>query len=111
MRRLLAQTFGRTNMRSDGIPKSFKLAGHTIKVVNIPLKRWKYGEDVLAMWIPSELRIELRSDLTGSHRQQVFLHEAVHAILDCASYHDLSASEDFVDRTSMLLHQMLTTMK
>ena len=111
MRRLLAQTFGRTNMRSDGIPKSFKLAGHTIKVVNIPLKRWKYGEDVLAMWIPSELRIELRSDLTGSHRQQVFLHEAVHAILDCASYHDLSANEDFVDRTSLMLHCMLTTMK
>jgi len=98
-------------MRSDGIPKSFKLAGHTIKVVNIPLKRWKYGEDVLAMWIPSELRIELRSDLTGSHRQQVFLHEAVHAILDCASYHDLSANEDFVDRTSLMLHCMLTTMK
>jgi len=103
--------FGRINMRSDSIPKSFKLAGHTIKVINIPLKRWKYGEEVLAMWIPAELRIELRSDLTGTHRQAVFLHEAMHAMLDTASYYELSASEDFVDRMATMLHCMLTTMK
>jgi hypothetical protein len=98
-------------MREDGIPRSFKLAGHTIKVVTVPLKKWQWGDQVLAMWLPGELRIELRRDLEGTHRQQVFLHEAVHAILDCASYHELSANEDFVDRTSMMLHQMLTTMK
>ena len=98
-------------MREDGIPKSFKLGGHTIKVVNIPIKRWDYGEQVLAMWIPNDARIEMRGDLTGTHRQQVFLHEAVHAILDNCSYYELSGNEEFVDRVSTMLHQMLTTMK
>jgi hypothetical protein len=98
-------------MREDGIPKRFKLGGHTIKVVNISVKRWEYGEQVLAMWIPAELRIEMRGDLAGTHRQQVFLHEAVHAILDTASYYELSQNEEFVDRVSTMLHQMLTTMK
>jgi hypothetical protein len=98
-------------MRNDGIPKRFKLAGHTIRVVTVPVKRWAYGENILAMWSPPNLKIELRGDLEGTHRQQVFLHEAVHAILDVSAYHDLSENEEFVDRVSTMLHQMLTTWK
>ena len=98
-------------MRDYGIPKSFKLGGHTIKVVNVPLKRWEYGEQVLAMWIPSECKIQMRGDLEGTNRQQVFLHEACHAMLDTASYYEMSQNEEFVDRLSTMLHQMLTTMK
>jgi hypothetical protein len=98
-------------MRADGIPRRFQLAGHTIKVVNVAVKRWPYGDNVLAMWSPSDLKIELRGDLTGTHRQTVFLHEAMHAMLDTSSYYELSQNEDFVDRMSIMLHQMLTTMK
>jgi hypothetical protein len=98
-------------MREDGVPRSFALGPHKIKVVNVPAKKWKWGDTVLAMWMPSECRIELISTLSGTYRQTVFLHEAVHAILDTCGYYDISENEDFVDRFSVILHQMLTTMK
>lgn len=98
-------------MRSDGIPKIFQLAGHTIHVVNIPKRKWKHGPDCIGMWLPDEYRIELLSSLKGTNRQQVFLHEATHAILDTAGYYELSEDEALVDRISHLLQQMLTTME
>jgi len=98
-------------MRKDGIPKSFQLAGHTITVVNVPVRKWKHGKDCVGMWLPSENRIELLTTLKGTHRQQVFMHEATHAILDTAGYYELSEDEPLVDRLSHLLQQMLTTME
>lgn len=98
-------------MRSDGIPKSFQLAGHTITVVNVPYRKWKHGKDCVGMWMPDLNRIELRQSLKGTHRQQVFMHEATHAILDTAGYYKLSEDEPLVDRLSHLLQQMLTTME
>jgi hypothetical protein len=98
-------------MRRDGIPKQFQLAGHTIQVVNVPVRKWKHGKDCVGMWLPSENRIELLTTLKGTHRQQVFLHEATHAILDTAGYYELSEDEPLVDRLSHLLQQMLTTME
>lgn len=95
----------------EGIPRQFKLGGHTIKVKTISAKKWPHGEHILAIWMPSEMRIEMISSLEGTVRQQVFLHEAVHAILDVASYRELSENEDFVDRFSIMLHMMLTTMR
>lgn len=95
--------------RTDGVPKRFDLAGYKIKVVTIPVKKWQYGEHILAMWVPAELKIEMRGDLEGSHRQQVFLHEAVHAIFDVAGHHAESENEALVDRTATFLHQMLST--
>lgn len=98
-------------MRKDGIPKSFQLAGHTINVVNIPKRRWKHGDDSVGMWLPEQNRIELLTSLKGTNRQQVFLHEATHAILDIAGYYKLSEDEALVDRIAHLLQQMLTTME
>lgn len=95
----------------DGIPKTFNLAGHTITVVNVPPKKWKHGKECIGMWIPDQYRIELISSLKGTNRQQVFMHEAVHAILDVAGYYDMSADEVLVDRLSHLMHQMLVTME
>lgn len=97
--------------RDDGVPKSFQLGGHTVKVLTIPLKKWPHGENVLAMWMPSELKIELRGDLEGSHRQAVWLHEVTHAVFDMACYHELSENEELVERVATFLHQILTTMK
>lgn len=95
----------------DGIPKKFQLAGHTIEVVNIPRRKWKHGKDCVGMWLPDQYRIELLASLKGTNRQQVFLHEAVHAILDVAGYYELSADESLVDRVSHLLHHMLVSME
>jgi hypothetical protein len=95
----------------DGIPKQFKLAGHTIEIVNVPAKKWKHGKDCVGMWMPDQYRIEIIGTLKGTNRQQVFLHEAVHAILDVAGYYELSEDEALVDRVSHLLQQMLTTME
>jgi hypothetical protein len=46
----------------------------------------------------------------GSNRQQVWCHEAIHAILDIAGHDDLSRDEQLVDRLGHLLQQMLVTM-
>jgi|GEM_PF-1682221 len=96
---------------SDGIPKAFSLAGHNVEIVNIPRKKWKHGEDCVGMWLPEQYRIELLASLKGTYRQQIFLHEAVHAILDVAGYYELSADEPLVDRVSHLLHHMLISME
>jgi hypothetical protein len=95
----------------DGIPKKFNLAGHTIEIVNIPRRKWKHGKNCVGMWIPDQYRIELLGSLKGTNRQQVFLHEAVHAILDVAGYYQLSEDEALVDRVSHLLHHMLVSME
>jgi len=95
----------------DGIPKKFNLAGHTIEIVNISRRKWKHGKNCVGMWIPDQYRIELLGSLKGTNRQQVFLHEAVHAILDVAGYYQLSEDEALVDRVSHLLHHMLITME
>jgi len=98
-------------MRRDGIPKSFQLAGHTIKIVNVSKRRWKHGKDTVGIWLPEENIIELISTLKGTHRQQVFMHEATHAVLDIAGYYILSEDEALVDRLAHLFQQMLTTME
>ncbi|NBS67347.1 hypothetical protein EBT31_00335 [bacterium] len=95
----------------DGIPKAFSLAGHKIEVVNIPSSKWKNGKNCVGMWLPDKYRIELHGSLKGTNRQQIFLHEAVHAIMDVAGYYELSGDEAFVDRVSHFLHHMLVSME
>lgn len=96
-------------MRSDGIPKSFQLAGHTIEVRSVPSKKWKHGKDCVGIWLPEHYRIEIRSHLRGSNRQQVFTHELIHAMLDIAGHDDLSRDEQLVDRLGHLLQQAMVT--
>jgi hypothetical protein len=95
----------------DGIPKKFNLAGHTIEVVTVSRRKWKHSKDAVGMWLPDQYRIELLSTLKGTNRQQIFMHEAVHAILDVAGYYELSEDEALVDRLSHLLHHMLVSME
>jgi len=97
--------------RSDGIPKQFQLAGHTIKVMVVPPRKWKHGKNCVGIWLPDEYRIEILSTCRGTNRQQVWAHEAIHALLDIAGHDDLSRDEQLVDRLGHLLQQMLTTME
>lgn len=97
--------------RSDGVPKQFQLAGHTIEVNVVTPRKWKHGKNCVGIWLPDSYKIELLSTCKGSNRQQVFCHEAIHAMLDIAGHDDLSRDEQLVDRLGHLLQQMLTTME
>ena len=98
-------------MRSDGIPSQFQLLGHTIKVRVVSPGRWRHGKDIVGIWLPDDYRIDIVSTVKGSHRQQVWAHEAMHAMLDLGGYEALSADVVLVDRLGHLLQQMLTTME
>ena len=104
---------GATNAvtRSDGVPRQFQLAGHTIKVKVIPPSKWRHGKNYVGMWLPDKYEIHIVSSCKGTNRQQVWAHEAVHALLDVAGHDDLSRQEQLVDRLGHLLQQMLTTME
>jgi hypothetical protein len=98
-------------MRSDGIPSQFQLLGHTIKVRVVSPSRWRHGKDTVGIWLPEQYRIDIVSTVKGSHRQQTWAHEAMHAMLDLGGYEALSTDEVLVDRLGHLLQQMLTTME
>jgi hypothetical protein len=63
------------------------------------------------MWLPDRYEIHLLSTCKGTHRQQVWAHEAIHALLDVAGLDELSSDESKVDLLGHLLQQMLTTME
>lgn len=90
------------------IPRSFKLAGHTIEVRIVRPSRWAHGNCEGAWW-PSRKRIELLSTLKGTHLEQRFFHELVHALFDISGHEELSRDENLVDRLGHLLHQAQTT--
>ena len=97
--------------RTDGIPKKFQLAGHTIEVRTVPRSKWRHGKTCVGIWLPDAYRIEVLASLRGSNRQQVFTHELIHALLDVAGHDDLSRNEQLVDRLGHLLQQAMTTME
>ena len=98
-------------MREDGIPARFQLAGHTIKVKVITPSKWRHGKNCVGMWLPQKNEIHILSSCKGTYRQQVWAHEAIHAILEMAGLDELSSREDKVDLLGHLLQQMLTTME
>lgn len=95
---------------STGIPKSFQLLGHTITVRVMPRSKWRHGKNVVGMWIPDKLRIDLLADPIETQLQATFCHELTHALLDMMN-HKLSNDEVFVDNLGALLQQALTTFK
>lgn len=94
---------------SHGIPASFQLAGHTVQVRIIPASRWTHGDRCEGVWIPNKHLIEISAECKGTHRQAVFTHELMHAMLDAAGYEKLSRDEEHVERMGQLLMQVLTT--
>lgn len=90
------------------IPKTFKIFGLTFKVTQ-PYKfknndRW--GECNI-----NTKSIKVLRSLNKEQKEITYLHEITHAILDCLEYNELSHNEDFVERFSKALHQVLTTSK
>jgi hypothetical protein len=93
---------------ATGIPTSFQLLGHTITVRVISRSKWRHGKNVVGMWMPDKLRIDLLSDPIETQLQATFCHELTHAMLDMMN-HELSHDEVFVDNLGALLMQALIT--
>jgi len=108
MARDTAQPSGGDRHRRLGIPRSFKLHGHLVRVRIIPPSRWRYGKTNVGIYLPDTHRIELRSDQGDTELQQTMCHELGHALLDEMN-HPLSHDEIFVDNLGSLLHQALST--
>ena len=87
------------------IPRQFKLMGHTIKVRFVQLDRKTDGE-----WRSDSKLIALSTRLhkkPRSYKEQVFLHEFFHCVLDHMGQTKLSNNEDFVDSMASAFHQAL----
>lgn len=93
---------------ATGIPSSFQLHGHTIRVRVLPRSKWPHGKGVVGLWDPEKLRIDLLNNQIETQLQATFTHELVHALLDQMN-HELSHDEVFVDNLGALLQQALTT--
>lgn len=96
-------------MRTDGIPKTFKLMGHTINVRVVPQSKWRHGGNCVGRWDPNKHRIDVLAVQPASNRQQIFCHELMHALFDMAGHEALSQDEALVDRMGHLIQQALTT--
>lgn len=92
------------------IPKSFKLMGHTIRVVI--RDDLLTDADCYGRWWKAKQLIELQSvggDLTKSFQLQTFWHEVTHAILETIGEDKRSGDERYVDLWGQMIHQVLTT--
>lgn len=90
------------------IPRTFNLFGYTFKVKS----PWKVDKE--DNWGEASIKnrwVKVKRGLNQEQREITYLHEMTHIILDCLEYNDLSDDEDFVERFSKALHQVLTTSK
>jgi hypothetical protein len=86
------------------VPSSFKLAGMTWTVIQVP------GLDNLGETHRDALKIELREELTPAIKKQTFLHELLHAIWFTMGDEEGGEEKD-VEAFAQLLYQALSTMK
>ena len=87
------------------IPRQFKAFGHTIRVRYAQLDRQTDGE-----WRTDSKLILLSRRLhrkPRTHKEQIFLHELMHCILDHIGKHKLSSDEGLVDALAHGLHQAM----
>lgn len=96
------------------IPKSFKLLGHTIEVIEEPAGFYennRYGAcNYEGKWIKLAPPAPSHPVTQGSF-EHTFLHELVHMVFYHTEQSGLNKNEDFVDLVAGLLHQALTTME
>lgn len=83
--------------------------GHLYTVRVVPLRDWKDPEAVGTFDNAKREILILKADLATM--QQVFLHEAEHAVLLAMGRDELYKDESFVDLHAAMYHQILTTME
>jgi Zn-dependent peptidase ImmA (M78 family) len=87
------------------IPAEVKVAGVTYKVLEKEYVEFEQNKNYAGSCCYNESEINVLNTLSGTRKEQVFVHELVHAILMEAGYdeHD----EDQVNRIGIVLHQVL----
>jgi predicted SprT family Zn-dependent metalloprotease len=93
------------------IPKRFQLFGHTIEVNwydNLLIRTNNVGE---AHYNFNEIKLDYMHERPESYKEQVFLHEVLHLILNLLGEEELRQNEKLVDTFASLLHQAINTME
>lgn len=92
------------------IPETIEIAGITYKIqIKYPdAPELDYGT-CKGSQINSKALITLRNDMEGDIKNQCFIHELVHAILDALaiSHTTVTIDERFADSFSQLLYQVI----
>ena len=89
------------------IPRRFQLMGHTITVRRVPKARWKH-KDCCGYFDPAKMIIAVCTGPSISSQEQIFWHEATHAMLYCLGMPEYD-NEQLVDQLGGLIHQIVTT--
>jgi Zn-dependent peptidase ImmA (M78 family) len=87
------------------IPNEVKVAGITYKVSEKDYVEINVNKNCLGSCSYADSNIVILNSLSNTRKEQVFVHELVHAVLMEAGYdeHD----EDMVNRIGIVLHQVL----
>lgn len=91
------------------IPDEFQVGVHTVKVLKNRRLKDAYG-----LWYTAQKEVQLarpKKDWSKFFSFQVFVHEAVHAVLETMGRQDLSENEAFVDGLSEAITQVILTAK
>ena len=92
------------------IPKSVKILGLDYEIKEVDCVDAK-DEDVIGQINHSTLVISLKSNLPNTQKENTLIHEITHGILENIGESDLNNNEDFVNRFSSVLHQVITVNK
>jgi Zn-dependent peptidase ImmA (M78 family) len=87
------------------IPTEVKVAGVTYKVLEKEYVEIEQNKNYAGSCCYNESEINVLNTLSDTRKEQVFVHELVHAILMEAGYDD--HDEDQVNRIGIVLHQVL----
>ena len=85
------------------IPNKIKVAGITYEVME--KKDLAKDHSLLGQVLYHYGKIQLDPDIAGDRKEQVLIHEVLHAIFNEAGYTE--QDEDLINRVSIVLHQVL----
>lgn len=87
------------------LPEKVKVAGIEYQVKQVPIVEVDSNRNYQGLCNHMKAEIEILESLADERKEQVFIHELTHAMLNESGYgeHD----EDFVTRFSIILHQVL----
>jgi hypothetical protein len=104
---LSQHTTSNSRLSALGIPSSFKVLGHIVRIKEIPDMSDvdKYGD-----WDQSKNEIRIFTEgVCDDVILHTYYHELMHCLFDRVGRHDLSGDETLVDNLGGLLAQVLPT--
>jgi hypothetical protein len=90
------------------IPNKVKIGGITYDVVQMPAGEYlKPDGNVWGEIFYHKAAIFLESNVADEYKEQCFVHELIHGILNAMGRTDLRSDEQFVEPFSQVLYQVL----